>query len=173
MKTVLKYLDRFEEFILIPLMGIMATVVFIQVIARLSGSSLPWSEEFSRYLTAWITFVGASLGVKRGAHIGVEAFTLLLPKKLRLAVNFLGILLCMVFCYVGIKYGIAIVLKQLANGQISPAMRIPMYLPYLAMPCGFVLCGLRYIQAVVRTWKKFKAADLAEAELKQTGGVII
>ncbi len=84
MKKITHFLNNFEEYTCIVLLGIMAVVVFIQVIFRfVVKASLPWSEETSRYLLVWITFLGASAGVKTGAHVGVEAVTLMLPYKLR------------------------------------------------------------------------------------------
>ena len=52
----------------------MALVVATQVICRyLLGASLTWSEEASRYLLIWITFLGGSIAFKRGMHTGFDA----------------------------------------------------------------------------------------------------
>ena len=69
MDAVKKFLNNIEEFIVVPLVAVMTAVIILQVFFRyvLKGS-LPWSEELSRYLMIWVTFVGASIGVKRGAH---------------------------------------------------------------------------------------------------------
>ncbi len=50
MKKLLYFLDHIEEYLLMIMMAAMAIIVFIQVVFRVIGSSLPWSEEMSRYL---------------------------------------------------------------------------------------------------------------------------
>lgn len=87
MKTILNILDHIEEIILFIMMAVLATVVFIQVIFRVTGGSLTWSEEMPRYLAVWVTFIGTSLGIKRGAHVGVEALKTVLPKKISFLYN--------------------------------------------------------------------------------------
>ena len=61
----------------------MVIVVFVATCVRyLTVMSLPWAEEVARYSMVWIAYVGASLGIKRNSHLGVEAVLLLLPKVL-------------------------------------------------------------------------------------------
>ncbi|MEA4893044.1 MAG: TRAP transporter small permease [Peptococcaceae bacterium] len=175
MKKFFRFLDKFEEYSLAILMGIMAVVVFLQVIFRVIGGSLTWSEETSRYLTVWITFIGASLGVRRGAHIGVEAFTMLIPAKPRKVVIMLGQLLCIFFCGVVCFYSIGIIQNQILYGQISPAMRIPMWWPYAAIPVGSALMIIRYLESIGHTIRTFndpieQGAVTSEIMAKEEGG---
>ena len=48
------------------------------------------------------------------------------------------------------KLGFDIVASQMATGQVSPSMRIPMYLIYGAIPTGMIFCVIRYIIEVVK-----------------------
>lgn len=158
MKKIKDFLNNFEEYTCIVLLGIMAVVVFIQVIFRfVVKASLPWSEETSRYLLVWITFLGASAGVKTGAHVGVEAVTLMLPYKLRKMVNLLGIAICVFFSVAVCVFSLGIISTQVEMAQVSPAMQIPMWIPYLAIPVGMILMTIRYIQSTVKVFKELKA----------------
>ena len=74
MKKIGEIINKAEEWILVVIMLALSVVVFLQVVFRYSGHSLSWSEELSRYLAIWATFLGASYGFRYGAHIGVEAF---------------------------------------------------------------------------------------------------
>jgi len=154
MKKVSHFLNNIEEYTCAILMGIMVVVVFLQVVARfILKSSLPWSEETSRYLLVWITFLGASAGVKTGAHVGVEAVTLLLPPKARKLVNLLGIAICIFFSVAVCIFSVSIIAKQIEMAQISPAMQIPMWWAYAAIPVGTVLMTIRYIQSSIKLIK--------------------
>ncbi|MGE4485517.1 MAG: TRAP transporter small permease [Oscillospiraceae bacterium] len=154
MKKILKFFDdHFEEYILMVLMGALAIVVFAQVICRGIGSSLPWSEELSRYITVWVTFVGTSLGFKRGSHIGVEAFKMIFPRNPRKFVDLLGAMICVLLCFLCIKYGIDVVKSQILMGQKSPAMHLPMWIAYIAIPIGIALALIRCIQNFVNIFR--------------------
>ena len=151
MATVKKILNNIEEFIVVPLVATMVVVVILQVIFRyIIRGSLPWSEELSRYLMVWITFLGASIGVKRGAHVGVEALVIALPRKAQTIVRYLGIVISLIFCIVVLNASLGILTRQIASQQVSPAMRMPMWWAYLAIPSGFSLMTIRFIQILFK-----------------------
>lgn len=151
MQKAKKVFNNIEEFFVIILLFIMTVVVFWQVVCRfVLKASLPWSEELSRYILVWVTFLGASIGVKRGAHIGVEAFLLLLPKKVRGYMNYVIAAICVVFCLIVFKESLGIIEKQFVNSQVSPAMQIPMWWAYLAVPVGMILMSIRFIQTAIK-----------------------
>lgn len=160
-----KFIDNFEGYCCVFSLSAMSIIIFIQVVFRyILKASLPWSEEVSRYLLVWTTFFGGAYGVKTGAHIGVEAFTLLLPEKYRKILSIFITLCSMVLCVFIFKYGMMIVKSQLTKGQVSPAMRIPMGYVYLAIPVGMVLFIIRYIQNIYISVKELMCTT------KRTGG---
>ena len=151
MGTLKKFLNNIEEYIVIPLVAVMVVVVILQVIFRyVIKGSLPWSEELARYLMVWITFVGASIGVKKGAHVGIEALVIALPKKVQTIAKYLGIIISIIFCIVVLSASIGILKRQIAGHQISPAMRIPMWWAYAAIPTGVFLMTVRFIQLLFK-----------------------
>ena len=75
-------LMKIEECIVAVLLFIMTIAIFVAVVERfVIQLGLTWVEEFARYLSVWAAFVGAGLAVKKGAHIGIEAFVQILPKR--------------------------------------------------------------------------------------------
>lgn len=152
METIKKFLNNIEEYLVVPLVGVMTVVTILQVIFRyIVKGSLPWSEELARYLMVWVTFVGASIGVKRGAHVGIEALVLALPKRAQIIVKYLGIVISIIFCIVVFGASLGILQRQIAGHQVSPAMRIPMWWAYAAIPVGTFLMTVRFIQTLVKT----------------------
>jgi len=151
MDIIKKILNNIEEIIVVPLVGTMAAVIILQVIFRyIVKGSLPWSEELARYLMVWVTFVGASIGVKKGAHVGIEAFVLILPPKAKTFVKYLGIIISIVFCIIVLNASLGIVHRQIISHQVSPAMRIPMWWAYGAIPVGTFLMTIRFIQSLFK-----------------------
>ncbi|AET69715.1 TRAP-type C4-dicarboxylate transport system, small permease component [Desulfosporosinus orientis DSM 765] len=159
-----KIFANLEEYLCTMLLSIMTIVVFYQVFCRfVIKAALPWSEELSIYILAWVTFLGASIGVKRGSHIGVEAVIVLFPKKIQRYFVLLSYIFCTVFFVIIVYYGLLIVQKQIITGQVSPAMRIPMYYAYLSVPVGSILIVIRFVQkfiAELKTKDKSEPSDL-------------
>ena len=148
-KILKKIIDNLEEIIVVPLVAVMTAVIILQVIFRfVIRGSLPWSEELARYLMVWVTFVGASIGVKRGSHIGVEALVVVLPKKAQVVFKYVGIVIALIFSIIVFFVSISILRIQMMNNQISPAMRIPMWWAYGAIPTGTFLMAARFIQSL-------------------------
>ena len=52
-----------------------------------------------------------------------------------------------------------IVMSQMASGQVSPAMRIPMWVIYGAIPMGMAFCVIRYIVEIYHSVKNFNKPE--------------
>jgi len=159
-------MDNFEGYCCVVTLSAMSIIVFIQILFRfVFHAALPWSEEVSRYLLVWTTFFGGAYCVRQGAHVGIEAFTLLLPKKARKILAIVVMAGGIALCAVILKYGITLVVSLFARNQLSPAMRIPIAFAYLAIPAGVVLFIVRYIQNIVIAIRDFNKEDKPADEL--------
>ena len=70
-KLFAKIVDWFAALAVI----VMTSLVFFQVTNRyIIGWIVPWTEEVSRILFIWITFVGAYIALKTNSHIAVITF---------------------------------------------------------------------------------------------------
>ena len=142
--------------VLFPLMVI---VVFVATCVRyLTVMSLPWAEEVARYSMVWIAYIGASLGIKRNAHLGVEAVLLLLPQGTRKYFDYLRYLIIILFNVLIAYYTFQIIQSQISTEQVSPSLRIPMWFAYGAVPVGAVLTAWRCIQMIGQVGKPAPAA---------------
>jgi C4-dicarboxylate transporter DctQ subunit len=130
-----------SESLMYLLLAVMVVTTFLQVFFRyVIFHSLPWSEELSRYALVWLTFIGASCGIKRGIHVAVEALTQALPPRAR---RLLCQLTCLLITFLGavlIIYGLKLALVNL--GQLSPSLHIPIGIIYLALPVGGLLMAV-------------------------------
>ena len=146
MKKIINVFDKIEEWILVILMAGVSIVVFIQIASRTAGNSLSWSEELARYLTIWVTFIGASYGFRFGTHIGVDAFKQWLPFRAERVVDLISSLIVAVLCVLMMKFSIDIIVNvHLKFHQVSPAMRMPIWIAYLALPVGYCFMFIRNV----------------------------
>ncbi|MDI7862019.1 TRAP transporter small permease [Rhizobiaceae bacterium n13] len=73
------------EILLIFLLSGMAIMVFGNVVLRYAfNSGLTVSDEMSRYFFVWLTFIGAVVGFREYAHMGVETVVSLLGRRGRI-----------------------------------------------------------------------------------------
>ena len=103
--------------------------------------------------------VATAYGIQTGAHLGIEAFTHLLPKGGRKVLAILVQIVSMLVCTLILKLGVDIVMSQMASGQVSPAMRIPMWVIYGAIPMGMAFCVIRYIVEIYHSVKNFNKPE--------------
>ena len=85
----LNKLVKWVETILVVMFGIMAVLVFGNVVLRYTANSgITVSEELSRWLFVWLTFMGAVVALREHGHLGTDVLVSRLPaagKKVCLA----------------------------------------------------------------------------------------
>jgi len=123
---------------------VMVAAVFLQVIFRyVVNNPLNWSEELSRYVFIWACMLGASIGIRRKAHYGLDAIFKLIPVRKQKLVEVFLYALIGVFLLVLIYFGIK--LNQEIYLQTAPGLEISMSLPYSAIPAGALLMLLHIL----------------------------
>lgn len=148
-------LNRVCELGLILFLSIMSIVVFLEVIFRyIFNLPLFWTEEFARYCLVWASLLGAAVALRKGEHIAVTFFMDHFPEGLRRAMILAAhVSICCILAVI-LWGGVNLVL--VTSKQISPALRIPMAIPYLALPFGSAVMLVYSIHSIVslRTRKK-------------------
>lgn len=137
MKKLLILMEKVFAFLAMVGMGLMLTIIFVQVISRyFFGYTASWSEELSRYIFVWVTFLSLPVVSHQGGHMIVGVLTERFKgEKLRLLL-ITGALCSSAFLAIMVWQGIRMI--QLATWQTSPAMEIPMSYMYYSIPLG---CG--------------------------------
>jgi len=138
----------------------MAGMVFfssIQIIARVFFTALAWSEELTRYLLVWSTFIGAGCVYKRGGHINVSFVQDKFKGKANKYAKILVHLICIAFFIIAVYYGVIYMMKQ--GAQSSPALGIRMNLMYMAIPLG---CGVMLLHALNAIFEILVTGEVAE-----------
>ena len=161
---ILKWLDEhFEEYIMVVLLALIASVMMLQIIMRyVFNASLSWPEEFTRYCFIWSTFLGVSYCIKRGISLKVDVLFHYLPKSITKYLNILVDLIVIIFFFYLAINSVNVVKDIFASGQISPAMGIPMHYIYLSGLIGFSLSAIRGIQRLILTITTIKEEKLVQ-----------
>jgi len=59
----------------------------------------------------------------------------------------------LIFSAILIVWGVSLCQEIKTFNQVSAAMQLPMYIPYLAVPLGGVAMSLRLIQRILLIWR--------------------
>lgn len=157
MKTIKWLDDHLEEYLLIALSIFTVVIIFGQVFMRyVLSSSLAWSEEIARYAFIWMIYIGVSYGVKKGKHLGVDAFSDLFQEKGKIILAIIANLSFLIFSAVVVYFGFDIVLRITRE---SAALQLPMGWVYAAPVAGMVLTMLRLLQRILNQIKVFRTLD--------------
>lgn len=104
MKVLVDWYFKAIELILVLCLAAMCLMVFGNVVLRhFFDSGINVSEELSRFMFIWLTFLGAIVTMREGSHIGMDMLVRRLPGRLQFAVTLLaqGLILacCAVFLW--------------------------------------------------------------------------
>lgn len=146
-----------NKLVFLAIVAMIFSITF-QIIFRVFFESLTWTEELSRYLLVWSTFLGATLAYKRGMHISVTFVVELFPKKMKKMIVILSILLSMIFFVVAVVFGLKYMNMQIF--QVSAALRIPMKWVYMVIPIGFIVMIIHAITGILEELFEAKEVTL-------------
>jgi TRAP-type C4-dicarboxylate transport system permease small subunit len=138
---------RAERGVAVVLLAVTVALVILQVFFRyVLNSSLSWSEEAARYLFIWSAVLGFSSSVEARRLFSFDMLARRLSPRGRAVCAALFVLAAVGFLWALVVSGGALVAGTVS--QSSPAMSLPMAVPYAALPAGGVLVALHFLAAL-------------------------
>lgn len=151
--------NHFEEIILVALFAVMVVVIFLQIIMRyVFNNSLSWSEEVGRFTFEWLTWLGISLGARKGDHIKITILLEKLHLRPGMIVSIIADIIVIIICALTAYYGYVMAVSFAGSNFVS--MHISLAWGYAALPAG---CSLMVIRSLVSIW--YSILSLREGEL--------
>lgn len=150
-----KWLNYLEESIVAIVLAVMSIIAFANVLTRnVFDLSLAFTEEVTVNLFVFLTFVGASIGVRRHAHLGFSLLYEISPKQLKKAFLTMFMMLSVLFFLVVAYYGYETAQYQMQINNKTPALGWPQWIYTMALPIGSGLCIIRVIQVFLAQLKE-------------------
>lgn len=158
MKVLIKAADFMVTLILtIAAVTMIVSMVFQVVFRFIFHAPLYWTEELSRYSFVYIVFIGAAWAGRQEMHLGVDYFTSKLPESASRYLNVIMDILIMVFSAIIVFAGAEVIPVNFR--QLSPALKIPMGAVYAAIPTGFLLLFLYYLDHLIRDMRSLNSKN--------------
>lgn len=136
-----------DAILLLLVLGMLVTVI-LQIVFRIIGHSLYWTEELTRFLFLWATFLGMAAGFRSAEHARITFVLRWFPQTLRRLALHLYVLLGVAFFFLVAYHGAELAWNQYRSGQVSPALQISIYTITLSVAMSAVLAAIAHIQSV-------------------------
>lgn len=150
MKKIIHVYNEIEEKFCTYTFLIVIVIIFIQVVGRYCFGNAPtWSEELSRYLYVWECWLGVSLTQREDRHIKLTFLVDMFPPRAKKAADAAAFVLSVGCAAMLAYYGIELVIFTEALGNLSPALKLPMWIFYLCLPLGCIAYICRMIGGAV------------------------
>jgi TRAP-type C4-dicarboxylate transport system permease small subunit len=151
---------------LVAMVDMLAGVFLRYVVTWISATlNLPsvrffWVEEIGEFALAWLTFIGAAIGIKRGTHFAVHILTERLPPSLRRAITVGHYVLLVAFGGLVAIYGWQV--SELNSQSYSPALDLNLRWLYLSSVVGGVLIVIYSLAALAEALRGDAPAGVHE-----------
>ena len=144
---------KIEAWLAVGLFWLLGATVFYQFVTRyVLNDSAAWTEEIARYLLIVVTFVGASMAVRRNSHIHVEFLYRWLPAPVGRAMSTMVDVVRTAFLAYGTWLSVEL-LPKMANLNMT-VVDLSMKYVYGAVTLGFAMMTVRSVQVSVRHWRR-------------------
>ena len=129
-------LDTVCSAAIVFMLGVMVIITGAQIICRTWFTALSWSDEVTRYLLIWSTFLGATVVYRHNGHISVTLLQDAVSPKLAKTLRILVHVICFVLFAVLFHYSSLYCMKL---KKTATAMPVKMKYIYSCIPVSMAI----------------------------------
>jgi TRAP-type C4-dicarboxylate transport system permease small subunit len=143
------------EKILVGLMALLVLDVLWGVTTRyLFNLQASWTEELARFLMIWIALLGAAYASAQKLHLSIPLiFNFLSTNNKKWLETFISGMVIFFAVAVMVVGGVELMLLTNLLGQLSPALRLPMWMIYSIIPLSGLLTIVFTVKNTLELWK--------------------
>ena len=129
-------LDKLCSVLIVLMLGAMVLITGAQIVCRTWFTALSWSDEVTRYLLIWSTFLGASVVYRHSGHIAITFVQDLVSPRAGKCLRVLVHVICFALFAVLLFYSSRYCTKL---NKTATAMPIKMKYIYLCIPVSMAI----------------------------------
>jgi TRAP-type transport system small permease protein len=165
LKTLADALTRALEVMMVLCLVVMLVMVFGNVVLRLVwNTGIDLSEEIPRFAFVWMTFLGAVVGMRRRAHLGVDMLVQALPllgRKICWGISQALMLVCCLYMVYG-----TYLQHDIIAGNASPVAQLSMLwvfgVSYITGTAIGIICASNLLRLLWGTVREDELIDVNE-----------
>jgi|TARA_B110000259_G_scaffold56396_1_gene66561 TRAP-type C4-dicarboxylate transport system permease small subunit len=152
MEKTLNKIRNVINYLVIILFIYMVLAVFYQVLGRYVFSyKLGAAAETATMAQIWMILLASGIAMKKNMHVGVDILLRKLNVKAQKIVVTASTIIIMTFLIMVLKGSVQLII--VGAQSTSPAISIPMWIPYLSVPIGILYIML---ELIILTFNKLK-----------------
>jgi len=156
---MLGHIDRISALcgrIAAGLFFVIGLLIAYEVTARyVFTAPTPWTEEISRFLQIWATYLSAAFVLANRDMIVIDFFTGRMKPGPRRLCETVSLIVVAAFCFVAVVYGGAIVAESVAqNRHTATMLGVPRWMTEAAVPVGCCLLLAQTVVEILRLWRR-------------------
>ena len=158
-RAILQNIDKNgERYLLLVFYTVVVAVIGVEVIRRfvLSFSSV-WGEEIARFAFIYLTWVGASAGVKNRSHIRIDVIYNWVPERHHVWLYVLADVATIIFAVIALYYSLIPIITSINFNNVTDGLRINRSFFLVAVPLGFTMTMVRVLQNLIRDVRDHRA----------------
>lgn len=165
----MKVLKNILDWLGISIFLALLCVVVLQIIARsVLTISIPWTEELSRFLFIWLTYIGAAIAARKGSNIVIDMLIQKIPNKFRKASEIV-IILCSMAVVVVFLVGSWNLIEKTKGSLLFHHAVLKHRLAVCRTRCGFGLILFYFILRLVSIVTGKPIATVKGLDLEEAG----
>lgn len=132
---------------------IIGGIIVFEVAARyIFLAPTVWSEEMSRFLQIWATYLAAAYILQQRQLIAIDIVVQNLPVKMQIACECVALTVIGIFSLVALVFGLETAIESIRVGRATSTMiAVPLWMTEIAIPIGFGLLLLQVVAEFCRT----------------------
>jgi len=155
MEKILNIVRRAVRYLVIIFFVYMVLAVFYQVLGRyIFNYKLGAAAETATFAQIWMILLASGIAMRKNMHVGVDILLRKLNAKTQKIVITASTITIMIFLIMVLKGSVQLIM--VGAQSTSPAISIPMWIPYLSVPIGILYITL---ELVILTLTKLKQKD--------------
>ena len=144
MEKILNIIRKIINYLVIIFFIYMVLAVFYQVLGRYIFSyKLGAAAETATFAQIWMILLASGIAMRKNMHVGVDILLRKLNLKFQKIVITLSSLITIIFLLMVLKGSVQLII--VGAQSTSPALSIPMWIPYLSIPLGITYIMLELI----------------------------
>jgi TRAP-type C4-dicarboxylate transport system permease small subunit len=152
MEKTVNIIRKIIRFLVIIFFIYMVLAVFYQVLGRYIFSyKLGAAAETATFAQIWMILLASGIAMRKNMHVGVDILLRKLSVKNQKIVITASTIIIMVFLIMVLKGSVQLIM--VGAQSTSPAISVPMWIPYLSVPIGIVYIML---ELMILTFTRLK-----------------
>jgi len=144
MEKILNIVRKITNYLVIIFFVYMVLAVFYQVLGRYIFSyKLGAAAETATFAQIWMILLASGIAMRKNMHVGVDILLRKLNIKFQKIIITISSLITIVFLSMVLKGSVQLII--VGAQSTSPALSVPMWIPYLSIPLGITYIMLELI----------------------------